>query len=49
MNKRSLQLCWAKVLIESWRNEYNQFKQHSSVNYQTQAPETIIPKVEILT
>ena len=39
----------AKVLIENWRNEYNQFRPHSSLNYQPPAPETIEPKVEILT
>jgi hypothetical protein len=30
-------------------NEYNQFRQYSSLNYQPPVPETIIPKVEILT
>ena len=39
----------AKVLIENWRNEYNQFRPHSALNYQPPAPETIKPKVEILT
>ena len=39
----------AQVLIENWRNEYNQFRPHSSLNYQPPVPETIIPKVEILT
>jgi putative transposase len=39
----------AKVLIESWRIEYNQIRPHSSFNYQPPAPETIEPKVEILT
>ena len=39
----------AKVLIENWRNEYNQFRPHSSLNYQPPAPEKIEPKVEILT
>ena len=39
----------AKVLIENWRKEYNQFRPHSSLNYQPPAPETINPKVEILT
>lgn len=39
----------AKVLIENWRREYNQFRPHSSLNYQPPAPETIAPKVEILT
>ena len=32
-----------------WRKEYNQFRPHSSLNYQPPAPETIKPKVEILT
>ena len=39
----------AKVLIENWRKEYNQFRPHSSLNYQPSAPETINLKVEILT
>ena len=39
----------AKVLIEQWRKEYNQFRPHSSLNYQPPAPITIMPKVEILT
>jgi putative transposase len=39
----------AKVLIENWRKEYNQFRPHSSLNYQPPAPVTITPKVEILT
>ena len=39
----------AKVLIEQWRNEYNQFRPYSALNYQPQAPVTIEPKVEILT
>ena len=39
----------AQVLIENWRNEYNQFRPHSSLNYQPPVPETIKPKVEILT
>ena len=39
----------AKVLIENWRNEYNQFRPHSSLNYQPPAPVTIKPKEEILT
>ncbi len=39
----------AKVLIENWRIEYNQIRPHSSLNYQPPAPETIEPKVEILT
>ena len=38
-----------KVLIEQWRKEYNQFRSHSSLNYQPPTPVTIKPKVEILT
>ena len=30
-------------------NEYNQFRPHSSLNYQPPVPETIIPKVKIIT
>ena len=33
----------AKVLIERWRNEYNQFRPHSSLGYRPPAPETIEP------
>jgi len=39
----------AKVLIEQWRKEYNQFRSHSSLNYQPPAALTIKPKIEILT
>ena len=40
----------AKVLIENWGNEYNQFRPHSSLGYRPPAPEAIRPvKVEILT
>ena len=40
----------AKVLIENWRKEYNQFRPHSSLGYRPPAPEAIRPvKVEILT
>jgi transposase InsO family protein len=38
----------AKVLIEQWRKAYNQFRSHSSLNYQPPAPVTIKPKIEIL-
>ena len=38
-----------QVLVENWRKEYNQFRPHSSLNYQPPAPETIKPKMEILT
>ena len=33
----------AKILIEEWRNEYNQVRPHSALNYRPPAPETIIP------
>ena len=39
----------AQVLIENWRNEYNRFRPHSSLNYRPPAPEAIKPKVGILT
>ena len=40
----------AKVLIENWGNEYNQFRPHSSLGYRPPAPEAIRPvKMEILT
>ena len=32
----------AKVLIESWRKEYNQVRPHSSLGYQPPAPEAIL-------
>ena len=28
----------AKVLIENWRNEYNQFRSHSLIDYPPKAP-----------
>jgi putative transposase len=33
----------AKVLIEQWRNEYNQIRPHSSCGYRPPAPEAILP------
>jgi transposase InsO family protein len=33
----------AKVLIESWRREYNQVRPHSSLGYRPPAPEAIQP------
>jgi len=33
----------AKVLIENWRREYNQFRPHSSLGYRPPAPEVIQP------
>ena len=32
----------AKVLIEQWRQEYNQVRPHSSLGYQPPAPEAIL-------
>ena len=32
----------AKVLIEQWRQEYNQVRPHSARNYHPPAPETIL-------
>ena len=40
----------AKVLVESWRKEYNQIRPHSSFNYLPPAPEAImLPEKEPLT
>jgi len=33
----------AKVLTESWRDEYNRFRPHSSLGYRTPAPEAFEP------
>jgi transposase InsO family protein len=33
----------AKILIEEWRNEYNQVRPHSALNYRPPAPEVIVP------
>jgi transposase InsO family protein len=33
----------AKVLIESWRREYNEFRPHSSLGYRPPAPEARMP------
>jgi putative transposase len=32
----------ARVLIESWRNEYNQIRPYSAKNYRLTAPEAIM-------
>ena len=34
----------AKVLIEDWRQHYNQIRPHSSLGYRPPAPEAIIPQ-----
>ena len=33
----------AKVLIEQWRREYNEFRSHSAKGYQPPVPEARIP------
>ncbi len=34
----------AKTVIESWRNEYNRIRPHSSLGYRPPAPEAIMPQ-----
>ena len=34
----------AKTVIESWRNEYNSIRPHSSLGYRPPAPEAIMPQ-----
>ncbi len=34
----------AQVLIETWRNEYNQVRPHSSLAYRSPAPEVAVDK-----
>jgi len=43
INVVSPYLIKAKVLIEHWRQEYNQVRPHSSLGYRPPAPEAIIP------
>ena len=31
----------AKIIIEMWRNEYNQIRPHSSLGYRSPVPETV--------
>ena len=38
----------AKVLIERWRHHFNTVRPHSSLGYRPPAPETILPKVDVL-
>ena len=33
----------AKILIEDWRKEYNQFRPHSSLRYRPPTPEAVLP------
>ena len=35
----------ARVVIENWRREYNQFRPHSSLGYRPPAPETFGPRI----
>jgi len=35
----------AKVLIEDWRQQYNQIRPHSSLGYRPPAPEAIMPQL----
>ena len=35
----------ARVVIENWRREYNQFRPHSSLGYRPPAPETFEPRI----
>ena len=37
-------LAEAKILIERWRREYNEFRPHSSLGYRPPAPETTTPR-----
>ena len=34
----------AKILIEGWRREYNEFRPHSSLGYRAPAPRTVKPE-----
>ena len=38
----------AKILIEQWRQHYNTVRPHSSLGYKPPAPETILPKVNLM-
>ena len=35
----------AKILIEQWRQEYNQVRSHSALGYRPPAPEATMPKI----
>lgn len=39
----------AKVLIERWRQFYNEVRPHSSLSYKPPAPKTILPRPDVLT
>jgi len=44
LNREIFTTLWeAKVLVESWRKEYNQVRPHSALGYRPPAPEAINP------
>jgi len=44
LNREIFTTLWeAKVLVESWRKEYNQIRPHSALGYRPPAPEAIKP------
>jgi putative transposase len=44
LNREIFTTLWeAKVLIESWRKEYNEIRPHSSLGYRPPAPRTLLP------
>ncbi len=44
LNREIFTTLWeAKVLIESWRREYNEVRPHSSLGYRPPAPRVILP------
>lgn len=44
LNREIFTTLWeAKVLIESWRGEYNEIRPHSSLGYRPPAPRVILP------
>ncbi|MFC1896858.1 integrase core domain-containing protein [Thermodesulfobacteriota bacterium] len=38
----------AQVIIEGWRQEYNTFRPHSSLGYQSPAPEAVMPPSDMI-
>lgn len=49
LNREIFTTLWeAKVLIESWRREYNEVRPHSSLGYRPPAPRVILPVYEKL-
>jgi transposase InsO family protein len=37
----------AKVVIENWRRDYNQYRPHSSLGYKPPTPVTVLPRYEL--